>query len=87
MIDATKNLQALGAVNAALVQLRDLARGGASTTEIAALLDTIEYLPRLIADAEDRTSEFGAVLRDLTQQRSEFRWALDRFHAHLGERW
>jgi hypothetical protein len=70
---------AFGALNAALVQLRRLAHEGAEGTDLAELLDLVEYLPRLLADDEDRTDEFRKVLVDLVARRADFQLALDRF--------
>jgi hypothetical protein len=70
---------AFGARNAALVQLRRLAHEGAEGTDLAELLDLVEYLPRLLADDEDRTDEFRKVLVDLVARRADFQLALDRF--------
>jgi hypothetical protein len=70
---------AFGALNAALVQLRWLAHEGVEGAVLADLLDLLEYLPRLLADTDDRTGEFRKVLVDLVARRTEFQLALDRF--------
>jgi hypothetical protein len=70
---------ALGALNAALVQLRQLAHEGVEGAALAELLDLVEYLPRLLADEEDRSDEFRKVLVDLAARRADFQLALDRF--------
>lgn len=79
MIPDPQERGALGALNAALVQLRRLAAEGVEGRELAELLDLLEYLPRLLADEEDRTDEFRMVLVDLVSRRADFKLALDRF--------
>lgn len=86
MIPDPQQRGALGALNAALVMLRQLARDGVSRAELAELLDVVEYLPRLLAHDEDRTDEFRRFLADLAGRRDEFRLALDRFD-HPSEAW
>ncbi|MBK6918619.1 MAG: hypothetical protein IPH07_14585 [Deltaproteobacteria bacterium] len=66
-------------MNAALVELRRLAYQGVDGQVLADLLDLVEYLPRLLADADDRTNDFRNVLVDLVARRAEFQLALDRF--------
>jgi hypothetical protein len=66
-------------LNAALVQLRRLTYDGVEGAVLAELLDLIEYLPRLLADEEDRTGEFRKVLVDLAARQADFQLALDRF--------
>lgn len=79
MIPNPQQRGALGALNAALVQLRRLAGEGVVGPELADLLDLVEYLPRLLADDEDRTDEYRKILVDLAERRVDFRLALDRF--------
>jgi len=87
MIAETKKTQALGALNWVLVQLRTLAARDTPGRELAELLDLAEYLPRLMADPEDRTIEFRDVLLDFVRRREDFRLALDRFEAAADQRW
>ena len=79
MIPDPQERGAFGALNAVLVQLRRLAYEGVEGAELADLLDLVEYLPRLLADDEDRTDEFRKVLVDLVARRTDFQLALDRF--------
>ena len=79
MIPDSHNRGALGALNAPLVQPRRLAAEGVEGHELAELLDLVEYLPRLLADDEERTDEFRAVLVELASRRRDFQLALDRF--------
>ena len=87
MIAESKKTQALGALNWVLVQLRTLAVRDTPGRELAELLDLAEYLPRLMADPEDRTIEFRDVLLDFVRRREDFRLALDRFEAAADRPW
>ena len=87
MIAETKKIQALGALNWVLVQLRMLAVRDTPGQELAELLDLAEYLPRLMADPQDRTVEFRDVLLDFVRRREDFRRALDRFEAAADHVW
>lgn len=86
MVSNAQEKGALGALNAALVLLRQLASDRIDGAELAALLDLIEYLPRLLAADDERSAEFRQVLLDLTYLRPEFQLALDRFD-HRSESW
>ncbi len=77
---------ALGALNGVLVVLRQLAHEDVPAAELAVFLDMAEYLPRLLADDEDRTAAFRDTLVDLTRRRPEFQLAIERFD-HPAARW
>lgn len=86
MIPRTHQAGALGALNATLVVLRKLATEGRAASELAELLDLVEYLPRLLAEAEDRRTEFRDVLADLVAREADFGLALHRFD-HPADPW
>lgn len=76
MIPAAQERGALGALNAVLVQLRLMA---GERNELAEILDWAEYLPRLLADDEDRSDEYRRVLVNLAGRSADFQLALQRF--------
>ncbi len=87
MISAEKFNNALAALNAVLVVARSMAYDGRTGEVIANVLDTAEYLPRLLADAEDRTSEFRDNLAGLVSIDPMFKFALERFDDENLGRW
>jgi hypothetical protein len=72
---------ALGALNAVFVAFRSLAYDKADQQLLAELLDMAEYLPQLLADERDRTTQFREVLIEMTERCEYFRRAVDRFDA------
>ena len=50
------------------MRARFLAYHQGDSTTIADLLDWAEYLPQLIAEPEDRTESYAAVLQDLAER-------------------
>jgi hypothetical protein len=79
MIAPSKAAQALYALNGVLVQLRFLALRGEDPVRIAAILDVIEMLPRLLSTPDDRTNEFEGYLRGLAESYPGFGIGLARF--------
>jgi hypothetical protein len=80
VIESSKQSAALAAINAVLVLARQLAYAG-KCSEVAEILDTAEYLPLLMRDAEDRTAAFREQLAGLAAKRPAFSLALERFDA------
>jgi hypothetical protein len=78
VIEASRQRNALVAINAILVLARHLAYEG-KCLDVADVLDLAEYLPLLIWDAEDKTAAFREHLLDLFRKRSIFALALERF--------
>ena len=87
MIQSEKLNNALAALNAVLVTARKLAYDQRPHKQIADVLDTAEYLPRLLADQEDRTDEFRKALVDLSSLDPAFHFALERFDRENLGRW
>ncbi len=79
MISEKREQNALCALNNVLILARRMAYDGVPGIEIAEILDVAEYLPRLMADQEDRTESFRRQLVDLAAKRPEFGLALRRF--------
>jgi hypothetical protein len=79
MIPEQKIQNALRALNHVLVVTRQMAHSGDAHTEIADALDIIEYLPRLLAAAEDRTDLFRRYLADLETRWPQFGPAVQYF--------
>jgi hypothetical protein len=78
---------ALYALNAVLVLARAMGQSGRSGAEIADVLDVAEYLPRLLAVAEDKTNEFRRFLTGLAERNSDFQLAVDRFDRATPAHW
>ncbi len=78
MIESGKQENALTAINVVLVLARHLAHQG-KTADVVQVLDTAEYLPRLMLDSEDRTQVFRAQLAGLAEAWPGFSLALERF--------
>jgi hypothetical protein len=87
MIANDKAGAALYALNTVLVLTRALAQAGRSGAEIADVLDVAEYLPRLMAAADDKTSEFRRFLVQLAEQHGDFQLAVDRFDKETPQKW
>lgn len=83
MITPDKQENALAAINAVLVLARSLAREGKSA-EVADVLDVAEYLPMLMLEPADRTSEFREQLVGLATKRPKFALAVERFDSTRG---
>ena len=69
MIDPKKQKHALLAIQYILVRARKMAYDGDPHSDIADVLDAVEYLPGLMCRDEDCTVEFRAHLADLAQRR------------------
>jgi len=78
MITAKKERAALSALNAVLVLARSLAHEG-RTADLVVVLDIAEYLPMLMLQPDDRTTEFRDQLLDLAQRYPPFGLAVERF--------
>lgn len=79
MIEPTRMNNALAAVNAVLVATRAMAYEKRSHEELAEILDVAEYLPRLLADPEDKTAEFREQIAGLATKYPSFTFAVERF--------
>lgn len=80
MVDTQKQRGALAAMNAVLVQARALAYEG-KTAEVAQVLDVAEYLPMLMLENDDKTTEFRDQLVGLAEKYPDFQLAVQRFDA------
>jgi len=80
MIDGQKQRNALAAINAVMILARALAYDGKSA-EVAEVLDIGEYLPMLMLEPRDRTTEFREQLVGLAAKYPDFGLALQRFDA------
>jgi hypothetical protein len=87
VIRTEKSQNALAALNAVLVAIRKLAYDRSSHEAIAEALDSAEYLPRLIAEAEDASEEFRQVLVGLAQADPRFNSALERYDNDALGKW
>lgn len=88
MISEEKHRHAIRAIHAVLVEVRAMAYDAETHERIATALDWTEYLVRLTAEREDKTSDFRSVLEDLQSIRSGFGVALQFFDAaDVPERW
>lgn len=79
MIPASKLNNTYAALNAVLVTARAMAYDGIAADTTASVLDVADYLPRLLADEEDRTEAFRQSLEDLVLVNAGFNFALERF--------
>jgi hypothetical protein len=79
MIDSEKAQNALCALNKVLVIARRMANENVPYNEIADVLDAAEYLPCLMADAEDKTDAFRAQIAHLARRWPLFGLALAAF--------
>ncbi len=68
MIRPEKYLPALTALQQILVRARYLAREREQLDKLVDLLDAAEYLPRLIADAADRTEDFADWVKEISDR-------------------
>src|SRR5690606_2349023 len=78
MVNGGHDNAAIAALETVLVILRELAREGSRVELIARTLDRAEFLPLPIADRNDRTADFRAVLIELAECHAPFRAALKR---------
>lgn len=79
MIPTEKSQNAMRALNHVLALARKMAHDGVAHKEIAEVLDIAEYLPRLLAAEDDRTSAFRQCLEDLAARWPDFGSALQYF--------
>lgn len=79
MVSKDKLPNALRSLNHVLVLTRAMAYEGADHRDIADALDIAEYLPRLLASAEDQTDTFRACLTDLGNRWPAFNAAVEYF--------
>jgi len=68
MIRPEKYVKALSALQQVIIRARFLASKEEHRNKVAGLLDAAEVLPRMIAEAEDRTEEFAASLREISER-------------------
>jgi len=87
MVRKEKVGNALAALNAVLVTARKLAYDQRPHQQIADALDAAEYLPRLLAEQEDRTDAFREMLVGLTALDPGFHFAVERFDTENLGRW
>jgi len=52
---------------------------------LADILDSISYLPQLLLDDQERTSDFVKCLKQLAEDVPESQLALREFEAHLSQ--
>jgi hypothetical protein len=79
MIESTKARSALLSIHDILVLTRDMGYRGEEGGVIARVLDAAEHLIILVADIEDRTTEFEQALVDLAARDKIFLSVVDRF--------
>ncbi len=79
MIRPEKYENALRALNAVLVAARAMAHEGRAHGELAEVLDVAEYLPRLLAEPEERSAEFREQLAGLAAKYPTCTFAVERF--------
>jgi hypothetical protein len=79
MVSSEKVQNALRAMNYVLVLARKMSYDRRDQADIAAILDVIEYLPRLLADDQDQTSAFRGCLQDLAARWPDFGPSLEYF--------
>jgi hypothetical protein len=87
MVRTDKLPNALYALNAVLVLARSMAYRNQPGNLVADVLDVAEYLPRLLAEPEDRTDEFRGFLVDLAAKNKDFQLAVLRFDREVPTRW
>jgi hypothetical protein len=87
LVVSEKQASAFYSLNAVLVLARAMAYRGEACELLAKVLDVAEYLPRLMAEREDRTKDFRDCLLDLTRENADFRLAVDRFDEEAPKCW
>ncbi len=68
MIQSEKYHQSLWALQQVIIRARFLASKENQMAKVVGLLDAAEELPQLIADAEDRTTEFARALQAIAER-------------------
>ncbi|HXG66408.1 MAG TPA: hypothetical protein VNO70_15015 [Blastocatellia bacterium] len=68
MIRPEKYASALHALQQVIIRARFLASKEEHIPKVTGLLDAAEELPRLIAAADDRTEEFAASLKEISER-------------------
>ena len=87
MIRADKIRNANYALHGVLIKARFMAhQEDVSLKQIAALLDSAEYLPQLIDSRVDETETFRKTLAEIAE-RFQCRYVLQRFDDPMPERW
>jgi len=79
MIDQKKLPRALKAIQGIIIQARFMTQQNEDSQRIAALLDSAEYLPGLLIDKDDKTSEFSEFLAGIGEQFPNCRYIIDEF--------
>jgi len=87
MVPSTKLNNAFAAINAILVGARAHAQQGGKLEELAEVLDVAEYLPRLLAEPDDRSAEFREQLAGLAAKYPAYTFAVERFDDPKLGRW
>ena len=87
MVHARKLNSALFALNTVIVLAREMAYDERPCKELAGVLDVAEFLPRLLAETEDRTSDFREYLCHLSMMNGRFNLALERFDRDAPSKW
>lgn len=83
----SENGNALYALNAVLVLARHWVTSGRMGDELIDVLDTAEYLARLMAGTGRGMDEFRQQLEALADKYPEFALAVDRFDRPVPESW
>ena len=68
MIRSEKYSKALLSIQQVIIRARFMASKETQAMKVVGLLDAAEELPRMIADAEDRTEEFAASLQAISER-------------------
>ena len=79
MIRDDKYQSALRAVNSILIRARWIAHES-NNPRLAELLDAAEILPTYLAQSEDATEEFRAVVEDISEQFEECSHIIEEFN-------
>lgn len=85
MIKEEKYTQAFGALQQVIVRARFLASKESTVEKAVGLLDAAEQLPLMIADDSDRTEDFSASLRDISERYPYCRNIFVEFSRKTGE--
>lgn len=73
MVDPNRQEQAFRALHCVLIEARLMALEGATSDELAGVLDWAELLPVFLNGGQDKTDDFRNVLDVLTRQNPRFR--------------
>jgi hypothetical protein len=87
MIDPSRLNNALAALNSILVAARTMAYDERPYGELSDVLDVAEYLPRLLADSEERSAEFREQLAGLASKYPSCAVAVENFDKTDIGRW